>query len=202
MTSMRDAGGSWSRASWVCPLLLAVALAGCGGDDGSGVDRDRTLSELSDEEFNELCLWSFDLVSYEDVLRFSCYQVALITAEGDQEQCQDIADECIEEFEDEAGEVGEPGEEVCALADGYPPCADAITVGQLEDCSEASADQAHDLAQEISCGGAVEDFTDIEAPEACVVIEEACPDMFEGEPDVTARSLSRLAAARRLAGGL
>ncbi len=203
MTSMRNAGGSWSRAGWICPLLLAVVLAGCGGDDGSGVERDKALSELSDEEFTELCEWSFGLISEADGIRYGCYLAALLVSEGDAEQCQDLADRCIEEAGEEAAEEGtDTPEAICEDAVGFRPCAAEITVGQLESCSEASADQAHDVAQEISCDGAAEDFTDLETPEPCVMIEEACPDIFDVDPEVTARRLSRLAAARRLAGGL
>ncbi len=175
--------------------MLALALAGCGGDDGSGVDRDKSLSEVSEEEVVELCEWSFDLISDADAIRFGCYVAGLLAAGGDADQCQELADQCIEEAEaEEPEDLGE----VCEDAGGFPPCADEITVGQLEDCQEAGADQLHDVAQDISCEGAVEDFTDFEAPEACVAIEEACPDLFEDDEEVTARRLSRLVAARRL----
>lgn len=193
--SMRNAGGSWSRACLLCPLMLALAVAGCGGDDGSGVDRDKLLSEVTDEEVTQLCEWSFDLVSDADAIRFGCHVAALLVAGGDAEQCQELVDQCTEEAEAE-----EPPDlaEVCGEAGDFPPCADEITVGQLERCSEAGAEMLHDVAQDISCDGALEDFTDLESPEACAAIEEACPDLFEDDDEsVTARRLSRLLALRR-----
>lgn len=194
MTSMRCAGGSWSRAGWLCPLLLALVLPACGGGGGSGVDGDKELGELSQEEVVEFCEWSLDLVSRDDTIRFGCYLAALALSGGDAEQCQEIADQCIEE---EAAEPDEPSEEVCAEAEGFPPCAAELTVDQLESCSEDSADQLHDVAEDISCDGAVEDFEDIESPGSCDVIEEACPDLFDDDPEATARRLASLAAARR-----
>ena len=137
--SMRDAGASWSRACLLCPLMLAVALAGCGGDDGSGVDQDKSLSEVTDEEFTQICEWTFDLVSDADAIRFGCHVAALLAAGGDAEQCQELVDQCIEEAEaEEPPDLGD----LCDDAAGYPPCADEITVGQLERCSEAGADTA------------------------------------------------------------
>jgi hypothetical protein len=193
--SMRDGGASWSRACLLCPLMLAVALAACGGDDGSGVDQDKSLSEVTDEEFTQICEWTFDLVSDADAIRFGCHVAALLVAGEDAAQCQELVDQCIAEAEaEEPPDLGE----LCAEAEGYPPCADEITVGQLERCSEAGADQLHDVAQDISCDGVLEDFTELEAPEACAAIEEACPDLFEDDdPSVTARRLDRLLAARR-----
>lgn len=195
--SMRVAGGSWSRAFRWCPLMLALALAGCGGDDGSGVDRDKALSEVTDEEVTQLCEWSTDLVSDADAIRFGCYLAALLLS-SDAEQCQEVADQCIEEEEMEAEE--EPAD-ACAEVEEFPPCAGEITVGQLEDCGEAGADQLRDVAQDISCDAVPDDFADLESPAACAVIEEACPDLFEDDADVVARRLARLIAARR-AGGL
>jgi hypothetical protein len=181
--------GSFLSGSFLSgSLALALALGACGGDDdGSGVDGDKTLDQLSDAEVEDLCEWSFDLVSDGDAIRFACYLVALSTSEGDPEACETLAQACV----DDAPPIDRDEIDCTADVEELPACAADITVAELEACSEGTADLVANLADEISCDSSPDDVLDFEAPAACIALEEQCPELFDdADPEARLRNLS------------
>src|SRR5688572_8841989 len=111
-------------------LSSCIALAAaCGGGD-SGVDEDKAIADLTDDEYVELCEASADDgPTPEQVQYVTCYITGLLQSE-DEAGCQELVDACLEEDPEPADE--------CDANDFDPPsCAADITVGEVNDCNDA-----------------------------------------------------------------
>lgn len=92
-------------------VLLALLAAACG--DGSGVDSSKKVSDLSEGEIQQICEWGIDLQG--GPRQITCGETSITL---------DVAG-CVESMKKEL-EI-------------YETC--SLTVGQLEACSEAQADE-------------------------------------------------------------
>jgi hypothetical protein len=168
-------------------FLVAAFLLACGGDDDSSVDGDKTMAELSDAELMDFCEWSLHLVPEEEASRFTCYSTAIRVSDGDEEACQEVADSCLEDTEEQ--DDIDPADFVCREDVDLPDCASEVTVAEVERCYQAVADQLVDLFAEVSCQTQPEDLPDdlngdtLPAPPDCETIVEECPELLEGDDD-------------------
>lgn len=173
--------GARRRAGLAALLAAAMVAAACGGDDGgsSGVDGDKRLDELSQEEATDFCEWGLSLLDGDEVTRFGCYLTALVFS-PDAETCEIVAQECIDE-----AEPIDPAEAECEFEEDLPPCASEVTVAEMEDCARDAVGVLAALADDITCDSDPEELEDLslEQPASCLAIEEKCPELFEEEDD-------------------
>jgi hypothetical protein len=152
-------------------MLLALALVSpaCGGDDGSGVDPDKTFDQVSAGEANDICEWVADLVSESDAKQVACYLVGIVTEQLGGGDCDQVADACLADTT--------PAQAGCSVTtQELPECASTVTVGEVETCLEDVASQIASLADTISCDSSL---AELEDPASCVAIDEKCPDLLE-----------------------
>lgn len=160
--------------------LAAMVAAACGGDDGgsSGVDGDKTLDQLTEEEATDLCEWGLSLLEGDELERFDCYLEALVST-PDVETCEEVAQECIDNIE-----PSDPTDGECRFEDP-PACASEVSVAEIEACTRDSFALVEDVFEAVDCDfnpDDLEDF-DLEQPASCVLVEEKCPELFEDEDD-------------------
>jgi len=166
---------TWKRIATALAVAAALAACGDGGSSGSGVDGDKTLDQLSDDEAVDLCEWSSTLISDEELTRFGCYFAALLVSES-RDQCEDLAQQCIDD--------AEPDEGIECVADGdLPECASQVTVAEIEDCTADTIDQVEDIAGDISCDTDPQDIFTIDQPPSCIEIEDKCPELFDDDEE-------------------
>ena len=161
-------------------LVLGVA-AGCGGDDdgGSGVDSDKPVSEATIEDAMAFCEYAQAVFSEDDLKKVSCYIEGIFAEAELGEDCQTVADQCLDEpFEPEGDDCAEIDQ---ADLDETPACASNVTFGEYEVCVAAQADDFAALADTISCDTDPETLFNPPVPAACEQIQEECPDLFEGD---------------------
>jgi hypothetical protein len=155
-------------------LLFAFSIAGAAcSSGGSGVSSSKPVSEFDQGDVDKFCDYTDELFSEieEDFVKVLCYALAAAFGDGE-EECEMLAQECIEGEEEEEEEE----EDQCELGD-LPDCASEITAGELEDCLEAEADQISTFARTVNCASDFEQaFVD---PPECQAIEAKCPGFFD-----------------------
>lgn len=179
-----------SAALALSPILVACGDDGDGGGgggttqvfDSSQANKDKMLSELSQEEVTALCEEYQEYVASEiseaELKRFACYAVAAAFSGGDANACNMIAQECINAPAEENNSGLEPDDssDDCN-PDDVKDC-DA-TVGELEACFSATIDQLNSAAQNASCS--TSSLDDVGSPAACAPLMEKCPELFEDD---------------------
>lgn len=167
----------------LCGVLLCTLVACGGDDDGSGVDSDKTLDEVTIGEAMDLCEAEFDSISADDIFTVACFLFAIGESEGDPEaDCDALAQECLDLPEDQRPDTEAECEIDPESFGDLPACASEITVGELEDCIFGISDAFADLADEVSCdlsSDEVIDALDFAGVSACASIQERCPELFE-----------------------
>jgi hypothetical protein len=164
-------------------LLCAAACGGGGGggnDDSSGVDPDQTLDEASSQERMDVCEWYLDQFVDEDVVRLGCYIGAITLSEGSDQDCQMLADACLEDAEGEEVDLG--GCAASSEGGDLPECAADVTVGEYEACLGAQANQVAEVSSTISCDTTSDELIellDFGRRRACQPIEEVCPELLD-----------------------
>jgi hypothetical protein len=149
--------------------VLSLGLVACGGDGdgGSGVDSDKQLNELTDAEQIALCeSFSAEGESISDeTIKIICH---LFSAE---ECTTESVNACIAQFSGQEPEPAEctPEEITCTA-----------TVGEYENCLDATIAQVKQIAGEINCANAA-DYAELDQPAACQAIETKCPGFFDDE---------------------
>ena len=168
-----------SFATWMIVAAVGLACACGGGDDddgasdGSGVDADTLLAELTDAQAQSLC--RFDERVYKDSLASEDDYCVAEGASGatSSEECEQWRQECLESgsFDDDVDEdwecEDETGEDF--VAEGSD-C--TVTVGQYEDCVLARARERSEYMASASCE-AEGSFAGVQDPAACAALE-AC----------------------------
>lgn len=161
-------------------LCGAACGGGGGGDDTSGVDPDQTLDEASSQERMDVCEWYLDQFNDKDVIRLGCYIGAITLSEGSGQDCETLAEACLEDAEGQPPDLGgcvgagEGGE--------LPECAADVTVGEYEACLGAQADQVAEVSSTISCETTSDeliDLLDFGRRRACQPIEDVCPELLD-----------------------
>ncbi len=160
--------------------LVALPLVACGGGSGDGalgtdIAPDTRLSELSQEESNELCEASSAEFDSRDSESVSCYFLAQLTSSS-QEQCQAAYDQCMQD----PVEVTDCEEDALDTAE-LPDCASEVTVGEMESCFQAQADMMRELEASLSCDPEADDVALPETPEECQRLEDKCPELFSDD---------------------
>lgn len=149
-----------------------MSLLGCASDDpkgkeGSGVDSDKLVSELSKSETRQLCL---KLSKEESVLRQAVERAGCIAPNLAEDNCESERERCIsmaklvdrtDECDDDAAAV--TGGEDCEA-----------TVGELEDCFTTIAKDAAEFAEQVTCDKSPEDLPTRRVPKACSAIAADC----------------------------
>lgn len=153
-------------------VLFAFSIAGAAcSSGGSGVSSSKPLSDFTQEDADKFCAYVDDVYADldDDFLKIYCYAFSSFFAEG--EECEMLAQECIEEgFDEEEEEEFE-----CELGD-LPECASEVTAGELEDCLEEEADDVESFARTVNCDTDFEQ--DLPLTPACQRIEDKCPGFF------------------------
>lgn len=157
----------------LCLLVSTTACTGgTGGRGGSGVDKTKTVSEITADEATAVCQYGKSPLSEEDYRRGICTYLGI--EEGSPLGCQIAFEECI------AGsfEVFKDCSEEAASVGSLPECASLITVAELEDCLYAeTALEASDLAR-VSCDTPAEEIPEFRRPVECEKLDEVCPTLF------------------------
>ncbi|HJL04419.1 MAG TPA: hypothetical protein RMH85_11040 [Polyangiaceae bacterium LLY-WYZ-15_(1-7)] len=158
------------------PLCLALACGDDGGSFDTGLDRDRALSSLSDDEVRSACEATVDS-GPEPTRRESCTLAGLIFAE-DPASCEATRDACLA-----TDPEPEPEEDECADASAAELAGCDATVGQLEDCWAAQNAQTEAFLADLSCSLAGTEIEEPATPAECAALEERCPDAFGSSDD-------------------
>jgi hypothetical protein len=171
------------RSIVLLAAVAAVAAAcGDGGRTRTGLDPDRPLSDLDEQEMELVCrtLYHSDLGLDDDELhRWGCYvgAIALGRAFPFLIDCDEAARDCLADPEPEG-----PGAEDCDLdaedLDELPACAADVTVGDIERCLDEVGALARDLVDSLTCD--IDADLVLDLPSVCAEIEAACPGLLEG----------------------
>lgn len=179
-------------------ITVTIGLASCGGestrnDDGgggaelgglTGVESDKTLDELGDDEIETLCENASEVIKAELDDGFAtqfCYLAAAAIS--------DSVEECEEQFvcfESETDVESTADVESCVTdLEGTEPC--DVTVAELESCLSDYVEFLTTISSIQSCADAFEldevfVAEDFQAP-TCVAVEERCPDRFTSGQD-------------------
>jgi hypothetical protein len=156
----------------VLSIIMAIGLAACGGDGGSGVDGDKKLAELTPAEQQALCEESAAQAeaNEDDALKVGCYLQASLFG-----QCSEAAvQQCISQAQN-APQEGE------CQTDVTDAC--TATVGELRACFDAQVDALGDIASKINCENALTLLGSAPEPAACKTAESKCPELFEDEDE-------------------
>ena len=164
--------------------LLAAVAAAC-GDDGrirTGLDPDRPLSDLDEQEMELVCrtLYQSDLgLDDGELRRWRCYvgAIALDRALPLLIDCEATALDCLTD-PDEDEDDGEDCELDAEDLEGLPACIADVSVGDIERCLDAVGALARGLVDSISCD--VDPNLVLDLPSVCADIEAARPGLLEG----------------------
>lgn len=155
------------------PVIAAAMLSlfGCGSDDppgkGSGVARDKQVSELSREETRKLCL---SLAEHMSVLRQAVERAGCITPNLEDDSCEEERDRCLEQAKrmDLTDECESAPEDMT----GGKRC--KASVGELEECFATVAKEAVEYAEEATCDKGFDDLPVSAVPDVCKDIAAEC----------------------------
>ena len=156
---------------------------GGGGGFNSGVDESKQVSELTDEEANQICRaaeeYGDSLISKSQACTFA----SLLFSE-DEASCNQFKAACEDAPEEE--------DEEDDCTEGLPPELEGCTatVAEMEACQEAVAGQVRSVIAGLSCAdaGNAENLgsalnVDPESLPSCQVVKEKCPNAFESSND-------------------
>lgn len=177
----------------------AFTAAACGSSGvNSGVPGNKTVEEISDEEAEMVCEATFDYLDVKFPVQRRCELVAGYVAAaqelaagefGDEElqqACQEAADDCVANGDDEMLGFGD-ADATCAGSMGGVDGCDA-TVSEVEQCLTDGINATVALVDEqfVRCSelessdliALVTDMPDLEAetPASCETLEEKCPE--------------------------
>lgn len=162
-------------------LLSLTGALGCGDDSssGSGVNSNKLVSEVTDEDAKKVCRWVEKQSASVNPSEKQICTAGVLGLASDETSCNKLVDQCV------AGTSGElPEEEASdcdtASASDVDSC-DTITVGEYEACVKAQLDALKSSLSSVSCknAGDAPDFEASTTPEACKKIERECPDLLE-----------------------
>jgi hypothetical protein len=161
-------------------LLMVTCVFGC--NPGNGIDPDKRLNELSQEELQTLCESTAEPLSdtlagsYD--LEAQCTGTALyLTTSHD--ECVTMRDACIERgLTSSPDDTSSDFEVDCENPDPVPATCD-ITVAQLEDCYDVWVAQIDERYGRIDCSlagdsEAVAEIFDTTPPPACEPLQTRC----------------------------
>lgn len=171
----------------LAPFAMGLVLTGCGGDGGGGLDTgiegDRQLDDLSDEEAQQACreLESYLLTSIDpdEIQRATCTATGIAsenTVPGT--TCEAVVDDC----------TAEPADPLdldfdCDSATADPLSTCQATVAELEACITEMTGNLDATFSELTCDIAddpdwstqLEEITaDLQSP-SCEQLEDDCP---------------------------
>jgi len=200
------------KISWLVSLLAISSVTACGSDDDgggdgggasldSGVDEDKPVEDLTDDEAEAICEAGADYFvekfSSSSLQTAFCRAIAVGTALGlatDEESMQDM---CNSLYESCTNCIDDPDAEECEdmteVPIEEPECGDeevpsdcSSSVGELEACLKAEVDQGvaafNDIPDCDEIGPDTEPPTfeeDPPLPAACETVEENCPEALE-----------------------
>jgi len=153
-------------------FLLLGACGGSGGGSGSGVDSSKKLDTLSDSDIVSICEYQTGLLDVKTQNEFGCYAQAA-SSTTDDAACKTAFDTCM------SSATTDPQDCSKAADKPLPACASKVTVGEMEDCFQAMADQVS--SANLSCASTDAEITAAtsgEPPAACKTLQTKCPDLF------------------------
>jgi hypothetical protein len=174
------------RSKFAVSVVSLLGVLACGDDDsgggggGSGVASSKKVGDLSESEARALCRQiegKFARIGAAQT-ELVCVAQAAALSGGDAARCESSADQCrMQDAEalalDCDGEDGETG--------GVSTECDDVTVGELNDCIEASAKALEAISKMVTCETDVSELGDLstsyETPASCTSIEAKCPDV-------------------------
>jgi len=182
----------------LCLSLSGALLVGCGGGGvNSGVDGNKTGSELTPAELDQVCEATLNYLEAEiDVADYFCTVAGIIVGqlaadvggndEDIQTACTDAYDTCLDSDE---LEMVTDNLTCDSTPDEAPDC--EATVSQYERCMTDSVNQSADYVRSIpSCATLTEENVDqaadlvdaapTEPPVSCEVVDETCPNALAG----------------------
>lgn len=178
-------------------LAISGALAistflSCGdsGDNGSGVDGDALVKDVTGSDVEKVCRWNNDqllsLVKGVSVRQACTYDIA--GASSTRAECREEVDDCVAEAKVAEDEVDDfEDEDPCedaALPDVAAGC-NGITVADYESCVKSLIGATKTVINAASCDDAGEESDDErgaadDLPEQCKTILQRCPSILPG----------------------
>lgn len=170
-------------------LGMSLGAIGC-GDDGTSVDGNKKLSELTITEIQDFCLDIAKSLSMkaDDFKKIGCTAAGLLaggmagTEDGINEQaCEQAYDACMQQ--DLPGNIDFPSaEESCRLDEIELSDCD-VTVNEVKACLQDTMDLMQEMMSQLSCSMTeMPDFENVENEVAsCTKIAERCPSFSEEE---------------------
>lgn len=166
------------QGSWVA-ALLAVAVLGCGDDDGGDSNGSKKLSELSSAEKTSLCNDVSKLYDRYDTAALS----VICTEQGRQDPatCSATRQQCItigsgaDSEEDDFSCQGSPSSVTSTCAN--------ITVDEMKACMNALLSMVESLASKYTCTADESALTAPTTPKACSDLGSRCPDLAQALDD-------------------
>lgn len=167
----------------VFAVLSLCGALGCGDDDGSsgsGVNRGKLVSDVTDAEAKKVCLWiGRESKAYEPSKKQLCTAGALARSTTT-DQCGELVEHCLTDDDVDLDDEDDD-EDDCDDADASEVAScDTVTVGEFETCLKAYLGAFKKQFDSLSCKDAG-DEPDIEMPDlpdACEKIARDCPELL------------------------
>jgi hypothetical protein len=173
-----------SKTSYLLVTLLTAACVACGGDDGAitlPVDGDKTISELSKSEREEICTVGVEVMQ-RDLGGTICAMMGLVAELQGETSCEAQQEVCLDE---QFGDID------CSQADAAETIACEVTVAEWEQCMNDALRMINKLLPRVTCSTSLEELVerygnldpesfDFAPPESCQAIEQQCPGIDLG----------------------
>jgi hypothetical protein len=156
--------------------IMLLALSSCGSNE-SGVDGEKVLTELSEDERVLLCESTLSGSFHDDSSKYICYGFNL--AEGD--MCETDAAACVSAFR-------ERDEQDCNEQDLLVRGQCTATVAEVEACYSEIRGTFKDFADGLNCSNFRERFEDSDSLQdsvSCMHLEEKCPQFLVNDNRLT-----------------
>jgi len=172
----------WTLVSFV------FALACDDDSDGNtvaGVKESKKISELTEEESYDLCVYVNEQIADSMSVEDQCLALGLaVILQGlDKTVCESAVDACLKQAS-ENETVGNDPEDVCKDDGGDDKVSDCdATVGELDDCLTDQKKQLNNPLVGMSCSSTKSEIEQavadaLQAPASCQSIEEKCPGLL------------------------
>lgn len=177
------------RSKFVVSVISLLGAVACGDDDGGGgggtggVSNNKKVGDLSESEAKALCngLSSKFQKLGEAQTQILCVAQSAALSGGDEDRCEESVDTCKEQIGEDLGIDCDENEGETGVSD---EC-DEVTVGELNDCLDATVKAMDAIKAKVTCSTDVSELGDLmseyETPAACSKIEAKCPDVADME---------------------
>jgi len=163
-------------------LILAFFSNGCGDDGGSGVDPDKSVTEVTKEEAMQICEASLGSVG-DLLVELNCTVKGVVAEAESTGDCETVRDECIENPDPEDSDEGVNCEVTDQDLADVADCT-GVTVGDLEECFGDQREVFEGFAGQVTCESTLAELEMLDEPDdqaSCKAQEEKCPGFADDE---------------------